>query len=179
VCGNLAAGAAHRSLPIIARGCDIAFMASDPSHDRDPLGRIMPDPKSPHPFAKWKAPRNRDGRSDRPVKPRRDGEPTISFRVPERVYRAIRLTAARRGSTVTALVQEALVPVLQAPEWLHENVPPAPRSFGPNRKVPRLEDKIKSPVTNPVPAFDRMGRWQQRQEEKTGFKGNLVDRPRR
>jgi hypothetical protein len=159
-------------------------MASDPLNNRDSLGRIIPDPNSPHPFAEWKAPgRNRDGRSERPIHPRRDGEPTISFRVPERVHRAIRLVAQQRGITVTAVMQEALAPVLQPvlqePERLHDAAFSMPRFRGQPARLPRLEDRLPSGVQNPVPPFDHVGRQQQRSKQRAKFAGTLTDLLRR
>ena len=142
---------------------------------RDARGRITRPTGPPH-----SAPKSRDERSGR----RQDAEPDhLSIRMPLTWMRALRSIAERQQKTVTQVVLDALQPVIQpviqGGSRLRDEPGSMPWFAGGNRRMPRLEDQIPSPITNPVPAFDHIGRWQQRQEKKRGRVGGLIDKPRR
>ena len=162
---------------------------------RDPeTGRIARDPAKPeNPFKAYVAPtRFRDGRSDH----RRAAKPQIVVRMPQIVYAKLHAMAESRDVTVTHIVLEALFPImepallpaLQAPNELVDSLGSGKPVMGTDGHVyfglahrrDRLVDRIKSPVIDPIPPFDTVGRGNRSMEErKAGFVGNLVDKPRR
>ena len=141
---------------------------------RDSRGRIARPSGPPH-----SVPKTRDERSGR----RQNAEPDhLSMRMPLAWMRALRSVAERQQKTVTQVVLDALepviLPVIHGNSGLRDQPSSIGRFLGQNRKMPRLEDQIPSPITNPVLAFDRMGRWRQRQQKRK-FIGHLVDAPKR
>jgi hypothetical protein len=143
---------------------------------RDARGRIMRAAGPPHSTAKTR---------DEPSGRRQNAEPDhLSIRMPVAWMRALRSVAEQQQKTVTQIVLEALEPVLQpvihGAVGLRDQPGSIGRFFGQNRKMPRIEDQVPTPITNPVPAFDHMGRWQQKQQRrKGGFETGLIDKPRR
>lgn len=162
---------------------------------RDPeTGRITRDPAGPkNPFKAYVAPtRFRDGRSDH----RRAVRPQISVALPQIVYDKLYAMAESRDVTVTHIVLEALFPVLEpsllpALQVQNELVDSLGAGkpvlgedghvyFGLAHRRSRLVDHIKSPVNDPIPAWDTVGRGTRSMEErKAPFQGTLVDKPRR
>jgi len=162
---------------------------------RDPVtGRMARDPSRPaNPFAAWVPPvRQRDGRSDK----RRADRPIVNVRLPPIAFQKLHALAEKRDVTVTQIVLEALFPilepelqpVLQAQNDLVDEVgsgKPVLGSdghvyFGLSSKRDRLANRIKSEVTDPIPAFDAVSRGNRREEERKGaFVATLIDKPRR
>jgi len=143
--------------------------------DRDPLGRIAADPASP--FAEFKQPhRERDGRSD-PYLSRRSSEPSICVRLPRRVLQALKLLAEQRRVSLSTVVRQALVPILQpvlrdGEPRLHD--PPLDAASLALRNV-RLPQRHPNPLGGGIPAYDHVGRQAQRVARKSR-PGTLIDR---
>jgi hypothetical protein len=141
-------------------------------------GYFLPDPQNP--FADMLPKRKvRDAKSGRPQQ-----DPTIlCLRVPKPVMHMLRIKAQQEQITVTIIVLRALKAELQ-PEIidqtsLRDGVSPAPVFLGQNQRAARLENEIKPTVSQPVPEWDHMGRWKQREAKKRGDRVGLVDKPRR
>lgn len=162
------------------------------SHRDSLTGRIAPAPDAPeNPFQAYIPPTPmRDGRSDH----RRAERPQIVVRLPQIVYDKLHALAENRRVTVTHIVLEALFPVLEPalrPALQGESALTDSAAttrgvvgtdghvyFGLSQRRERLADRIKSPVIDPIPAHDAMGRSARAKEERK-FVGLLVDRPKR
>ena len=141
-------------------------------------GRFPRDPQ--HPFSDMlPPPKVRDGRSGRS----QQDVTQLSLRVPKQVMHALRIQAQQEQVTVTLIVLRALEnviqPVIHDQTGLRDGVGKEPVYLGANQRVSRLEDEIPSAVHQPVPEWDHMGRWKQREAKKRGERIGLVDRPRR
>ena len=141
-------------------------------------GRFPRD--SQNPFADMlPEPRERDGRSGRS----QQDATNLCLRVPKQVMYALRIKAQQEQVSVTIIVlralKEALQPELHGQTGLRDGVSQERVYLGQNQRRDRLEDKNPVTVSQPVPEWDHMGRWKQREAKKRGVRVGLVDRPRR
>jgi hypothetical protein len=138
---------------------------------RDEKGRITRPSGPAH-----AVPRARDERSGRPT----ENPGYFSFRMPVLWRQALEFVAQQRDITLTQVVLDALLPVVQ-PVLHGENASsahaPAQVAIPLPSKMPRLVDQLPSDITNAVPEYDHVGRQQQRAEPAPKRRG-LVDQRR-